>query len=156
MLQMLRDDHIRQISGAPDIAALAETAVLQQHICPDLPYNAYNEAIKAAAAQFGLSNACFATHGARIGAAMAQFVETKDISAIKLAGGWKSQNSVEQYIRNGRAEIAALDITPNSQNRMLKFAEKFTKRMNRYIANHEYTTAVGAKGLIKPYCFREV
>lgn len=81
------------------------------HLPGRLTYCAYNDANKSAAEHFGLHNPRFMTHGARIGAATAQFAENKDVSAIKLAEGWKSQSSAEQYLRNGRAAMAALDIT---------------------------------------------
>lgn len=90
MLQMIRDDHIRQLSAAPGLAALEETAFLQDYIYPDLMYHIYNEAIKAEAGHFGLPNAHFTTHGVLIGAATAQFTKTRPISAIKLARGLNS------------------------------------------------------------------
>lgn len=86
-----------------------------------------------------MQNARFTTHGARIGATTTKFAETKDVNAIKLTGGWKSQSSTEQYIRNGSAAIAALDIKSESQSRIMRAAEKFTNRVNRYLANHDLT-----------------
>lgn len=47
MLQMLKDEHIRQLSGTPSINENARTAVLDRLICPDLTYRANNDVIKS-------------------------------------------------------------------------------------------------------------
>lgn len=65
-----------------------EAARIQHpHICPDLIYHDYKDALKTAATHFGLPNARFTTHDARIGTATAQLIETKDIGASMLADG---------------------------------------------------------------------
>lgn len=70
MLQIFRDDHVRQL-GEQDVNSAAD--ILQQPICQDLSYHAYKDAIKTVVVFFGLLNSRFATHGARIGAEIAQF-----------------------------------------------------------------------------------
>lgn len=141
MLRIMEEGHTRQLAtlqnddGAP---------IQQQHICAHLTYHVYNDAIKTAATHFGLPNARFTTHGARIGASTAQFAEKKYIGPIKLVGGWKSQHSAKKYIRNGRAGIESLHIPPEAQTQILSAAAKFTKRMNRYISIQELTLVANA------------
>lgn len=127
MLQIIGDEQIRQL--APQNGD-ANNAIMRQHTCPELTYRAENGAINLAATHFGLQNVYRTAHGARIGAATAQWAENEDINAIKLAGGWKSQNAADLCIRNGGAEIATLDIVPESQYRILKAHGRFTKRIN--------------------------
>lgn len=71
MLQILHADQMRSESGD------RVQQLQSQNICPSLSYRAYNEAIKEVFAHFGLPNARFTTHGARIGAATTQFAETR-------------------------------------------------------------------------------
>lgn len=92
----------------------------------------------------GLPNAIFTRHGERIEAATSQFAETRDISAINLAGGWKSQASAKQNICTGCAIVAAVDIPPEAQARIPTAAKKFAKRMTRYIANHSLILVANA------------
>lgn len=140
MLQILKSYHVRQL---PQHKGNAATANLQKHICPDLTYCAYNDAIKKATAHFGLTNARFTTHIAPIRVATAQFAEMKDISAIKLAGV-KSQNLSYQYMHSDRVAIAALDIPSDSHLRIMKVSETFAQRMNMYISNHGLTIVASA------------
>lgn len=110
--------------------------ILDQHICPNLEYRDYNNAINQAAEHYGLGKKQkFTTHGALIGAATAAFTQTKDLGAIKLAGGWKSQQSAEYYIRNGRTAIATLGIAPEVQNNIMAASKRFARRMTRYAEN---------------------
>lgn len=89
LLKIFKDEHVRQL-GAQDVNGAAD--ILQQPICPDLSYHTYNYAIKSTGISFGLPNGHFTTNGAPVGAKTAQFEDGKDISTIKLSGGWKSQN----------------------------------------------------------------
>lgn len=84
-------------------------------------------------------------HGARVGATTAAFAQTDGISAIKLACGWKIQQSAEAYIQNGRAEIAALNILPENQARIMKSAERFSRLLNQYIETNALTLSVDVR-----------
>lgn len=128
-LQIVKEE---QISRLGTDVGICNCDILDQHICPNLAYKDYNSAIKQASEQYGLGKHKFTTHEALIGSATVEFEQIKDLGVVKLADGWKCQQSAENYIRNGRAAIAALDIAGEVQTEIMAAAYGFAWLMTRY------------------------
>lgn len=105
MMQMIRDERIRQLSNTSGDKFTSETVVLERLICPDLTYGAYNDAIRTVSNYFDLSDARFTTYDARIGVTKSEFAKIKDVGALKLAGDGKA--------RAPRINTSGLDALPS-------------------------------------------
>lgn len=88
MLKIIKDNQIRPLAGE---RTNVDLALLNQHICPDITYTAFSETVKTVEVHFGLPDTRFTIQGACLGAATAQFTATKDISAIRMACGWRNK-----------------------------------------------------------------
>ena len=83
-----------------------------------LSYHTYAADLNNALAAFGLHNAPFTSHSARIGKATQDYVAGVPVDQIAVNGRWKSLNSLRYYVTNGRAWLLDTNISPNTQHRL--------------------------------------
>lgn len=96
-----------------------------------LTYQAYAADLKEALAAYGLQNAPFTSHSARIGKATQDYVTGVPVDQIAINGRWKSLNSLRYYVTNGRAWLLDKNIPPATQQRLADAARKMQHLIHR-------------------------
>ena len=69
--------------------------------------------MKDAANHFDLSRYFITSHSNCLGGALHLFLSDVAAEDIKIRGRWKSQSSLEHYLRNGRHWMATMRLTDN-------------------------------------------
>lgn len=90
----------------------------QQRISGTLSYPAYVKTIKSIAKKYNLKNARITTHFARIGKALDSYLRGTSVQQIAIDGRWKSPNSLQYYLDNGRAWLLNMGVNPTSETQL--------------------------------------
>ena len=91
----------------------------------------YATDLKEAVAAFGLQNALFTSHFARIGKATQDYVAGIPVDQIAVNGRWKSLNSLQYYVTNGCAWLLDTKIPPATQQRLADAARQMQHLIQR-------------------------
>jgi len=80
-----------------------------------LSYKSYLRIIKSTATFLDIQAWNFATHSARIGGALFDYLQGTYIDTIDITGRWASSSSVQRYLTNGRVQLMSLSFTKKQQ-----------------------------------------